>query len=143
MTEHTVDITTTMPQLPTTPGYACWYEIPVRDLAKGQAFYEAVLDIKMIYEQNEVLPNPMVWFADPKTPGSLGHLYPGKPADTGNGPTIHLLATEPLEKVIERVEPAGGEVVSPIIDIPIGRFVYITDPDGNSIGLFNFDQKAT
>ena len=30
----------------------------------------------------------------------------------------------------------GGEVVSPIITIPAGRFAYCLDPDGNSFGLF-------
>ena len=37
---------------------------------------------------------------------------------------------------MERVKQAGGTVVSPIIQIPPGRFFYATDPDGNSIGLF-------
>jgi predicted enzyme related to lactoylglutathione lyase len=32
---------------------------------------------------------------------------------------------------------AGDEkVVSPIVEIPAGRFAYCLDPDGNSIGLF-------
>jgi hypothetical protein len=31
---------------------------------------------------------------------------------------------------------SGGEVVSPIITIPAGRFAYCLDPDGNSFGLF-------
>jgi predicted enzyme related to lactoylglutathione lyase len=30
----------------------------------------------------------------------------------------------------------GGKVLSPVITIPPGRFAYATDPDGNSIGLF-------
>ncbi len=35
-----------------------------------------------------------------------------------------------------RVFDSGGEVVSPVIDIPAGRFAYCLDPDGNSFGLF-------
>lgn len=139
MTEHNVDITAdTSKPLPSVPGYACWYEIPVTDLAKAQSFYETMLGIKMIYQDGEDLPNPMVWFTEPSTPGSFGHLYPGKPATDGDGPTVHMLTTDPLEQVMERVTEAGGTVLSPIIAIPAGRFVYITDPDGNSIGLFNF-----
>lgn len=129
-----------MDQVLKTPGLACWYEIPVTDLKAGQAFYEAVLGIKMTYADNPVLPNPMVWFADPETPGAFGHLYPGKPAPTNEGPTVHILASDPLEEVMPRVEAAGGKVVSPIVPLPVGRFVYITDPDGNSIGLFNWAQ---
>jgi len=37
---------------------------------------------------------------------------------------------------VERVTANGGQVVSPIISIPSGRFVYCLDPDGNSFGLF-------
>lgn len=127
-----------MDQVLAMPGLACWYEIPVTDLKAAQAFYEAVLGITMIYSENPVMPNPMVWFADPETPGAFGHLYPGKPAPNNEGITVHILSTDPLEDVIPRVEAAGGKVVSPIVPLPIGRFVYITDPDGNSIGIFNW-----
>lgn len=127
--------------LPNLPGYGCWYEIPCTDLDASQKFYEAVLGISMIKEANTALPNPMVWFQHPETPGTLGHLYPGTPAKDGSGNTVHILSTDPLEDVMPRVEVAGGKVVSPIVPLPVGRFVYITDPDGNSIGLFNWKQQ--
>ena len=38
---------------------------------------------------------------------------------------------------MQRVTENGGTVVSPVIEIPAGRFAYCLDPDGNSIGLFN------
>jgi predicted enzyme related to lactoylglutathione lyase len=65
-----------------------------------------------------------------------GHLYPGKPAPRGTGNTVHFMVKGTLEDAIARVGPAGGDVVSPIVTIPNGRFVYCLDPDGNSIGLF-------
>ena len=40
------------------------------------------------------------------------------------------------EAAMARVAPAGGEIVSPVIDIPPGRFAYALHPDGNSIALF-------
>lgn len=113
---------------------AVWFEIPVTDLKRSKSFYEAVTRAPMT--EDDTGPNPIVVFSvqDPKT-GVSGHLYPGKPArDTGN--TIHLAVPTPLEDTIERVGPAGGKVVSPIIAIPAGRFAYCQDPDGNSIGLF-------
>ena len=64
-----------------------------------------------------------------------GHLYPGKPAADG-GNTIHIALPDSLEAGIERCKAAGGEVVSPPIQIPPGRFAYAKDLDGNSIGLF-------
>ena len=117
-------------------GQVCWFEIPVSDLDRAQKFYEEVLGISMTkYDEG---PNPMVSFTSMDDPVASGHLYPGKPAAKGDGNTVHLVSSDPLETVMERVGPAGGEIVSSIVDIPAGRFVYATDPDGNSVGFFNF-----
>lgn len=119
-------------------GEACWFEIPSTDLDRSQKFYETVLGIKMMKtEKSDDQPNDVVWFKSFDSEGVFGHIYPGKPAKEGEGNTIHLTSEDKLEDVMPRVETAGGKVVSPIIPIPAGRFVYITDPDGNSIGLFN------
>ena len=29
-----------------------------------------------------------------------------------------------------------GKVIGPLVEMPFGRWTYATDPDGNSIGLF-------
>ncbi len=113
---------------------AVWFEIPVSDLAASKAFYEAVLKITMTRDDNG--PNPMVAFSSLEDSGVSGHLYPGKPAHAGSGNSIHLAVTDKLEDAMARVPGAGGKVVSDIIPIPVGRFVYCEDPDGNSIGLF-------
>ncbi|MEH3053884.1 MAG: hypothetical protein PGN13_07740, partial [Patulibacter minatonensis] len=64
-----------------------------------------------------------------------GHLYEGTPATGGAGPTIHLWV-ESVEAAADRAKEAGAELVGPVIEIPVGRFQYIVDLDGNSIGLF-------
>lgn len=64
-----------------------------------------------------------------------GHLYPGTPAKD-NGPTVHLAVPDTVEQAAARCAKAGGAVLGPVIDIPPGRFQYATDPDGNSLGLF-------
>ena len=116
--------------------FTVWMEIPVRDLDKSVAFYNAVFETELNVDTSG--PNPMAMFVpqDPKT-GVAGHLYPGEPAKPGTGPTIHIAAPEGLEAAMARVTENGGEVVSEIIEIPVGKFVYCLDPDGNSIGLFN------
>ncbi|MFP1630821.1 VOC family protein [Zhengella sp. ZM62] len=117
-------------------GQVCWFEIPVTDLDRAQRFYESVLGCSM--RRDDTGPNPMIAFTRMDDPVASGHLYPGRPAAPGTGNTIHLVAQDPLETVIERIPAAGGQVVSPVIDIPVGRFFYATDPDGNSVGFFNF-----
>lgn len=109
-----------------------WTEIPVRDLDKAQAFYETVFGFNMARDTSG--PNDMVNF-DADMSGIGGHLYPGEPG-AGNGPTLHLAVPDTLEAAIARCTKAGGTMVSPPITIPPGRFAYATDPDGNSLGLF-------
>ncbi len=113
---------------------AVWFEIPVTDLDAAKRFYEEALSIEMT--RNDDGPNPMVMFSSMADMGVSGHLYPGTPAEKGAGNTIHLAVEGTLEDAMGRVKAAGGEVVTPVIDIPAGSFFYATDPDGNSIGLF-------
>ena len=116
-------------------GQVCWFEIPVTDLDRAKRFYETALGSTM--RRDDTGPNPMIAFTSMDDPVASGHLYPGKPAAPGTGNTVHLIALDPLETVMERIPGAGGQVVSPVIDIPPGRFFYAIDPDGNSVGLFN------
>ena len=114
--------------------FTVWAEIPVTDLDKAMAFYNAVFKTELKKETNG--PNPMAMFATANGSGIAGHLYPGKPATDGDGPTIHLACPDALEDALKRVTEAGGSVLSDPIEIPAGRFAYILDPDGNSIGVF-------
>lgn len=110
-----------------------WTEIPVRDIDRGIAFYSEVFKYQM--ERNDTGPNPMADLADPER-GVAGHLYPGEPSAPGQGPTVHLNVPDNLEATADRCWKAGGSVVGDPIPLPVGRFQYALDPDGNSIGLF-------
>ncbi|MDP3899421.1 MAG: VOC family protein [Mesorhizobium sp.] len=112
---------------------AVWFEIPASDFAKSKAFYGAVVGSDLTDEEGG--PNPMARFAAEGQSSVAGHIYPGKPAAPGTGPTIHLAVAD-LEAALKRVTENDGTVVSPVITIPAGRFAYCLDPDGNSFGLF-------
>jgi len=113
---------------------AVWFEIPVSDYDRARNFYGAVLTNTL--DDRRDGPNPMAVFVAKDQSAVAGHVYPGQPAPTGTGITIHL-SVDNLEEGLERVKKSGGTVVSPIITIPAGRFAYCVDPDGNSFGLFN------
>ncbi len=115
--------------------FTVWTEIPVTDIDRAIAFYNTVFDTEM--KKDETGPNPMAMFPTSTPGGVAGHLYPGKPATDGSGPTVHLASPDKLEDALERVKAAGGQVLSEPIAIPAGRFAYCQDPDGNSIGLFS------
>src|SRR5690606_38366905 len=74
-----------------------WFEIPVTDMKRAKAFYDAVFLTEL--QEEEGGPNPMAMFPVTNTgEGRSGHLYPGKPAAEGTGNTIHLAAPAPLEE---------------------------------------------
>ncbi|MEM6665658.1 MAG: VOC family protein [Pseudomonadota bacterium] len=112
-----------------------WAEIPVTDMARATAFYSAVLEKPLVPDDSG--PNPMAFLPAANDASVSGHIYPGTPAPTGTGSTIHLGVNGSLEAAMDRVSKAGGTVLSEPITIPFGRFTYCADPDGNSIGLFS------
>ena len=115
--------------------FTVWVEIPATDLDEAITFYNAVLQIEL--EKERMGPDEIAMFRvqDPSS-GVAGHIYAGKPAGDGTGPTIHLASPGRLEDTLERVRAAGGKVISDPIQIPPGRFAYCLDPDGNSISMF-------
>lgn len=112
-----------------------WAEIPVTDLEKSAKFYGEVLQAELVEEK--VGTDTIMVFASDKM-GVSGHLHVGKPAPAGTGNTINLSVPDSVEDGVKRVEAAGGKTVSPIVEIPAGRFCYFQDLDGNSFGLFTF-----
>lgn len=111
-------------------------EIPVSDPERARRFYETLLQGPLARDDNG--PNP-VWMLPSEGGHAAGHLYPGRPAPNGDGMTAHFAVTDALPDVMERVKAGGGEVVSDVIDIPIGSFFYAKDSEGNSLGLFKYN----
>jgi hypothetical protein len=124
-----------MPFSPTNP--FVWIEIPVTDMDKAIAFYTKVFGYDLKVDNSG--PNPMAVFAPADIASGVGgHIYPGKPAAKGTGSTSHMIVPDTLDAAKARVIEAGGtiELDGYVVEMPFGDFCYATDPDGNSIGLF-------
>ena len=112
-----------------------WFEIPVRDLERARAFYEAVFGIDMpVHEVGSAL---MAWFPMVEgAPGATGAIVMAEgyvPSETGIG--IYFTAPD-MEEILERVAKNGGEVL--MGRTGIGEYGFIArfqDPDGNVIAL--------
>ncbi|MFT7359751.1 VOC family protein [Parasphingorhabdus sp.] len=113
-----------------------WVEIPATDLNRAKAFYESVLEISLI--ENDDGPQKMHMIPS-KGDSMCGHLYEGKPATSGDGPTPHFSTRSKLDDAMERIQAAGGEVVSEPIPLPAAAFFYAKDTEGNSIAIFKFN----
>ncbi len=117
---------------------AAWFEIGVRNLDKGAAFYGTVLGAPL--KRETMGPQEIAVF--PYDGGMSGNLYEGREVGAGApgaaaAPVVHFNAPSPLEEALARVKTSGGEVLSAIQAIPQGgRFAYCRDPDGTRFGLF-------
>lgn len=119
----------------TPKNFAVWMEIPVTDLDRSIAFYNAVFETEL-QRIDDMGPDSFAVFPTSEKTGVAGHIYPGKPAPKGTGSTIHLQSPGDLDAARQRVVDAGGEAISEVIAIPDGKFFYCQDPDGNSFGIF-------
>lgn len=113
-----------------------WFEIPVTDIDRAQAFYERVLGKPL---RRETMDGAHLAVFPADKDAVSGALFAGsaayKPADAG---TVVYLNTEPsLDAVLSRVEAAGGRVATPRTELPdgMGCFALLTDLDGNRVGL--------
>lgn len=111
------------------------FEIPVTDMDRAAAFYEAVFAVKL--ERREVDGYPMAFFprADGR-PGASGALAQGdvyKPTRDG---AILYFDVPDIDAVIARAEARGGAVLYPKKHIGAAGFVAeIADSEGNRIAL--------
>ncbi|MEH6716601.1 VOC family protein [Parasphingorhabdus flavimaris] len=113
-----------------------WVEIPATDLNRAKDFYETVLETSLV-EAND---GPQKMFMIPSKGDTLcGHIYQGKPATSGDGPTPHFATGGELADAMERIKAAGGEVVSEPIPLPAAAFFYAKDTEGNSIAIFKYN----
>ena len=120
----------------TTPAQIVFTEIPAADPERACKFYETLLQGPLARDDNG--PNPIWMLPSGEGGHAAGHIYPGQPAKDGNGATTHFAVADGLADAMERVRKGGGEVVSDVIDIPVGSFFYARDTEGNSLGLFKY-----
>lgn len=109
-----------------------WFEIPARNLARAQSFYETVLGVPLRREQ--MGPDTLVVFAsDPSGVG--GCLVEGAPATAGT--VVYLNANPSLDAALARVERAGGRITTPKTALPdgMGCYAHMADTEGNRVGL--------
>ena len=112
-----------------------WVELPATELDRARKFYETVLETSLI-EDNQ--GSQTIQMIPSKNEAMCGHLYEGRPATAGDGPTPHFSVGGTLPDARDRVASAGGEVVSDIIPLPVGAFFYAKDTEGNSIAIFRY-----
>ena len=114
-----------------------WFEIPATDLERAKGFYEQILDVKM--ETSNMGGMDMAFF--PYEPGSgkvSGALCKSEyHTPSYDGCIIYLNGNPDLQKALDKVEQAGGQIVMPKTKITdeIGYMAFIIDTERNKVAL--------
>ena len=113
-----------------------WFEIPVRDLDRAEAFYGEVCDQPL---QREPMGESTLAVFPKSADGVGGCLFasPQGPAPTTEGTLVYLNAGPSLDAALARALRAGGQVALPRTALPegMGFFAHIIDCEGNRVGL--------
>ena len=112
-----------------------WFEIPVADPARAKGFYEHLLGVPLDWQSMAGQTLAVL----PCDEGAVGGcLVAGDGIEPSTqGTLVYLNARPSLDAVLARVEPAGGRITTPKVQLPgdMGVFAHVTDTEGNRIGL--------
>ena len=122
-----------------------WFEIPATDIDRAQKFYEAVFNIQMQALDFQGIKMRMFPLDDPMA-GVGGAVVDTdgfhKPSAT-DGPLIYLNGNPDVQLFLDRVEAAGGKILTPktTISDEYGDMAVFLDTEGNRIALHNIPEK--
>jgi len=112
-----------------------WFEIPVVDLVRSKAFYEAVFGQKLYI--NEMGPRQMAMFPmEMGIPGVGGALVKEETFVPSYAGSLVYFSVTNIVETLEKVVANKGKVLVP--KTPIGEYgfcAYFEDSEGNRIGL--------
>ncbi len=119
-----------------------WFEIAVLDSQRARSFYETILDLEMHTQVFAETGEELTFF--PSVPGVIqaisgrvtGVLIKSPSAKPSkDGTLVYLNASPDIGTVINRIEPAGGQVVVPKTQIIAGYIAVFIDTEGNRVAL--------
>lgn len=116
-----------------------WFEIGTTDLDRATRFYETIFDIQLAPLDMPNIRMRMFPLDDMMTQVGGALVDSGgfhKPSAT-DGPLLYLSGNPDLQRVLDRVEAAGGKIMVPKTEISpeYGYMAVIMDTEGNRIGL--------
>ena len=112
-----------------------WFEIPVSNLDRAKAFYEAVLGVELA--PSEMGPLKMAWF--PMTmgaTGAAGTLAQGEGYTPSKSGSLVYFHVDSIEDALGKIQKQGGKVLTPKMSIgEWGHVAHFEDSEGNRVAL--------
>jgi predicted enzyme related to lactoylglutathione lyase len=123
----------------TKEGEFCWNELLTSDSAAGFKFYSEVCGWKLLQEMDM---GPMgtyrLFGVGDKQLGGMMTLPKGAPFPPA---WVYYIETNDLEAAVERTKKMGAKVMNGPMDVPGGRIVQLTDPQGAWFALHQQAKK--
>lgn len=116
-----------------------WFEIPVGDFERARSFYSKIYNFEM---PDVLLGKNRFGFFKVEQGGIGGAIVFGEGySPSENGALIYLNGGPDLSMVLDRVEAAGGVIISPKKQIAenLGFFALIKDTEGNRVALHSMN----
>ncbi|MEW4922559.1 VOC family protein [Algibacter sp. 2305UL17-15] len=113
-----------------------WFEIPVSDMDRAKAFYEAVFQVKI--DMHDFGGMLMGWFPFTEgKEGAAGTLIKQESYIPSQEGTLVYFMSEDVQIELDRVEAAGGKIYQPKTEISpeYGCMGVFIDTEGNRVAL--------
>jgi predicted enzyme related to lactoylglutathione lyase len=122
------------------PGAMCWNELQTRDVEGSTRFYtdafgwdaSAQGDEQMRYTEFQV---------DGQSVAGMMEMPPMVPAEVPPHWLVYF-AVDDTDATVSKTQGAGGSMLAPPMDIPVGRFSVLADPQGAAFGVIKLSDQA-
>jgi len=115
------------------------FEIPAKDPARAIKFYEGAFGWTF-KKWDGPMPYWMITTGPDGEPGINGGLLP---REHPGQPCANTIGVSDLDATVAAVTKHGGKIAVPRMAIPgIGWLAYCLDPEGNTFGVMEADEKA-
>ena len=116
------------------------FEIPADNPERAAAFYTDVFGWQF-QKWEGPMPYWLITTGQDGQPGINGGLMPRQHPGAS---TVNTVSVDSVDASVKAVEEKGGKTVAPKMAIPgIGWLAYCIDPEGNTFGLLEADEKAS
>jgi predicted enzyme related to lactoylglutathione lyase len=121
-----------------------WFEIPVSDFDRAKRFYETIFEFEM---KEQTWANTRIGYFewDREEDGRGGSIVydPEFYQPSVNGSLIYLNCEPSIQKVIDRVVPAGGKILQNktivAATFDLGYWALMLDTEGNRVALHGLE----
>jgi hypothetical protein len=116
-----------------------WFEIPATDFQRAVKFYGAIFETSLQHVRMDGFDMGM--FPYKQGEGIGGAVVTGEGYEpTTTGAVVYLNGGDDLNGVLNRVESAGGKILSPKFSIGENGFcAFFVDSEGNKVGLHSMN----